>query len=55
MYRLHLGHKTGDNIGNLRYSNNMAFSTFDHDQDNYSKNCAIHLGGKGFYYWAPVL
>ena len=25
-YRLHLGHKTGDNIGNFRYSNNMAFT-----------------------------
>ena len=54
-YRLHLGHKTGDNIGNFRYSNNMAFTTFDHDQDNYSGNCPIHNGGKGFYYWAPVL
>ena len=54
-YRLHLGHKSGDNIGNFRYSNNMAFTTFDHDQDNYSENCAIHNGGKGFDYWAPVL
>ena len=55
-YRLHLGQKRGVNIGNFRYSNNMAFTTIDHDQDNHnSANCAIHIGGKGSDYWAPVL
>ena len=34
----------------------MGFTTFDHDQDNLpNANCAIHNGGKGFNYWAPVL
>jgi hypothetical protein len=33
----------------------MAFTTLDHDQDNYSGNCAVFNGGKGFEYWAPVL
>jgi len=39
------------NAGNdsLRYSNGMMFSTYDRDNDLWSYNCAVSLGG-GFWY-----
>ena len=54
-YRLHLGkfNGTGNKLtGNnrLQYHNNMAFTTFDHDQDNYSLNCAVVYASRGFEY-----
>ena len=51
-YRLNLGKFNGTGIANqFPYHNNMAFTTLDHDQDNYSGNCAVFNGGKGFEYF----
>ncbi|XP_045183208.2 uncharacterized protein LOC123541720 [Mercenaria mercenaria] len=52
-YTLHIspGHGTiGDNAQTgMSFNNNAAFSTFDHDVDTYSGNCAGHWTGAWWY------
>ncbi|KAI3353396.1 hypothetical protein L3Q82_019930, partial [Scortum barcoo] len=49
-YRLHLGGFTGGAAGDsFSNHNNMKFTTFDKDQDNWDKNCAQTCLG-GFWY-----
>ncbi|XP_051242624.1 microfibril-associated glycoprotein 4-like [Dicentrarchus labrax] len=49
-YQLHVGSFTGGSAGDsLVNNNNMKFTTFDKDQDQWDKNCAQHFLG-GFWY-----
>ncbi|KAM8773520.1 microfibril-associated glycoprotein 4-like [Acanthopagrus schlegelii] len=49
-YQLHLGSFTGGAAGDsLTNHNNMKFTTFDKDQDQWDKNCAQYYLG-GFWY-----
>ncbi|XP_075948123.1 microfibril-associated glycoprotein 4-like [Anarhichas minor] len=49
-YQFHLGSFTGGAAGDsLEEHNNMKFTTFDKDQDQWDKNCAQHFLG-GFWY-----
>ncbi|TMS23959.1 Microfibril-associated glycoprotein 4 [Larimichthys crocea] len=51
-YQLHLGSFSGGAAGDsLSDHNNMKFTTFDKDQDQWDKNCAQHYLG-GFWYSA---
>ena len=49
-YQLNVGGYTG-NAGKdaMAYSNGRRFTTYDVDNDHYSRNCAVNLGG-GFWY-----
>lgn len=48
-YRLGLGKYTGTAGDSLSYHRNMAFSTKDRDNDNYSANCAAHYNSAWWY------
>ena len=55
-YRLHLGKFNGTiantwtgTVSGSGNGNNMAFSTFDNDQDGHTQNCAA-IYGKGYNY-----
>nr|XP_046227146.1 microfibril-associated glycoprotein 4-like [Scatophagus argus] len=49
-YQLHLGSFSDGGAGDsLTNQNNMKFTTFDKDQDQWDKNCAQHFLG-GFWY-----
>ena len=48
-YRLELSSYSGTAGDSLEFSNNMAFSTKDRDNDNWSGNCAVRWTGAWWY------
>ncbi|CAL4066092.1 unnamed protein product [Meganyctiphanes norvegica] len=52
LYRLHVGHYTGNVGDSLAYHNNQKFSTYDQDNDEWRiGNCATRYHGKGGFWY----
>ena len=48
-YKLICSSYSGNAGNSLAYQSGKKFSTFDHDQDSYAKNCAVHFQEAWWY------